>query len=279
MQYPMRTLSTESAGGSTSPTSESVSAHPSPKKRRSSPIPSFSTLHAAAAQAAHRSHAGAAPALDREAGEQLLRAIQGGDRQALARLYTCYAPALRSAALCLLGDPAQAEDLLHDVFFEAWRCAQSYDSARAGVFTWLLVRLRSRAIDQLRSAARRRRLARRARQHTRPYERFGDSPEDRYLTLALGRDLARLPSAQRQLLDLTYLQDLPLAEVAAELGCPIGTVKSRLHRLLRSLGTSAEPAPPGTDPEAARLGWRERCGAGRSCARSSAESDRANQPV
>ena len=235
----MRTLATESAGGSTSPSSGSMSARPIQKYPRFLGLPSLNTLNAAAVQAA-RAPLGA-PALDRHAGEALLRAVQAGDRKALAQLYASYAPALRSAALYLLRDPAQAEDLLHDVFFEAWRCAQSYDAARAGVWTWLLVRLRSRAIDQLRGAARRRRLARRARQHTRLRERLDDSPEGRYLTIALGRDLARLPAAQRHLLDLAYLQELPLSEVAAELNCPIGTVKSRLHRLLRSLGPQAEP--------------------------------------
>ena len=243
----MRTLSTESSGGSLLPMDKSVSDRPLHKRRGTSPLPSFDTLHALANQAGRGSSEDAVPVLDKESGSALLRAIQAGDRQALAKLYTIYAPALRSAALLLLGDPAQAEDLLHDVFFEAWRCAESYDETRSRVWTWLLIRLRSRAIDHLRRATHRRRQKRRARQPMRSCETFSDSPEGRYLTIALSRDLARLPVAQQRLLNLAYSQELSHQEIAEELGYPIGTVKSRLRRLLRSLckgpGTRPLPAP------------------------------------
>lgn len=183
-----------------------------------------------------------------ETDEALVRAVQAGDRQALARLYARYAASLRSAAVRLVRDPAQAEDLLHDVFCEAWRSAASYEPARASVRTWLLIRLRSRAMDQLRQLRQirqRHRAAQRTHKMAQGGELLTDSAEGRYLALAMGREVERLPAAQRRLLELVFFHELPLPEVAAELGWPLGTVKSRLHRLLRALNAEpgAEPVP------------------------------------
>src|SRR5262245_49240698 len=102
-----------------------------------------------------RSNLASVPEARREAaGEdgEIVAAIVGGDRPALARLYARYASSLMAIGVRILGDRREAEDLLHDVFLEVWRHAAHYDAARGTVRAWLLMRMRSRALDRKKSA-------------------------------------------------------------------------------------------------------------------------------
>jgi RNA polymerase sigma-70 factor (ECF subfamily) len=171
---------------------------------------------------------------------ELVRAIAAGDRDALAGLYDRYASILLGMALRILRDRREAEDLLHDVFLEVWRSARDYDLGRGRVRTWLVVRLRSRALDVLKSARVSRRggdpeLLDRVVADPEP----GESP-DRQRVRAV---LAELTADQRQVLELAYFDGLSCSEIAAHLSIPIGTVKSRLAaglgRLRQLLGATA----------------------------------------
>ena len=135
----------------------------------------------------------------------------------------------------MLGDASDAEDVLHDVFVESWQKLASFDQARGSVRIWLLVRLRSRVIDRLGSHHRRRLVP-------LPDEGFepapcaaADHPAAKYLATVVRRDCAALPAQQRQLIDQLYVYDMTLTEIAAELRVPVGTVKSRLNRVLSIL--------------------------------------------
>ncbi|HEY2216370.1 MAG TPA: sigma factor, partial [Solirubrobacteraceae bacterium] len=68
-----------------------------------------------------------------------------GDRAALGLLYDRFAPSMLAVGQRILGSAREAEDLVHDVFLEAWLRARYYDPARGSVRTWLMLRLRSRA--------------------------------------------------------------------------------------------------------------------------------------
>ena len=74
----------------------------------------------------------------------LMQAVAAGDRAALATLYDRHAPILLALGSRIVPDRAEVEDVLHDVFLEAWRRAHRYDPRRASVRTWLAVRMRSR---------------------------------------------------------------------------------------------------------------------------------------
>jgi RNA polymerase sigma-70 factor, ECF subfamily len=170
----------------------------------------------------------------------LIRAIAAGDRSGLATLYDRYAPILLGLAMRILRDRRESEDLLHDVFLEVWRSARDYDRSRGKVRTWLVVRLRSRALDVLKSA----RVSRRSGDDS-VIERVvaevepGESP-DRQRVRAV---LAELSPDQRRVLELAYFEGQSCSEIATALGVPIGTVKSRLaaglNRLRQLLGPSA----------------------------------------
>ena len=70
-----------------------------------------------------------------------------GDSAALALLYDRYAGSMLALARRIVGRGPEAEDVIHDVFLEAWRHAADYDAARGSVKSWLLLRTRSRSLD------------------------------------------------------------------------------------------------------------------------------------
>jgi RNA polymerase sigma-70 factor, ECF subfamily len=166
----------------------------------------------------------------------LLRAIAAGDTLSMAPLYQRYRASLLRISAIALGSEAEAEDLFHEVFYEACAKAGSYDPQRSSVGTWLLMRLRSRAIDQLRSAriTKRSSLGDADRAVVQPATT--DSPVASYLGWVTRRNIAALPSKQQQLLRLIYCCEHSLPEVAAQLKVPLGTAKSRLARTLAHLG-------------------------------------------
>lgn len=88
----------------------------------------------------------------------LMKAIVSGDRRALRELHSRYALLLLSLAELLLSNRIEAEDLLHDVFLEAWNKAHTFDPSRGEVRTWLILRLHSRARDRIDMCKNRRRI-------------------------------------------------------------------------------------------------------------------------
>lgn len=160
---------------------------------------------------------------------ELVAAAARGETAALAGLYDRYSPALLAVGLRILGQRPAAEDLVHDVFLEAWRKVREFDAARGSVRTWLLVRMRSRALDFRRSAGQTRHVSM-ERDELVP-EAPAAPDEDPALgpdRAAVRRALVDLPPAQRAVLELAYFEGLSSSEVAERLSVPIGTVKSRV---------------------------------------------------
>lgn len=186
------------------------------------------------------------PARDDEDDVSILRRVARGERDALGELYDGHAGRLMSLGLRILGNPRESEDVVHDVFLEAWRTAGDYDPARGSVRVWLLVRMRSRCLDRLRSHAYARSVPIDGIES--PDVRDGHGAEDdgsaeRALDGArLSALLSELPAPQRVVLELGYFRGLSFQEIADELHIPVGTVKSRagaaMATLRRELGVS-----------------------------------------
>jgi RNA polymerase sigma-70 factor, ECF subfamily len=158
-----------------------------------------------------------------------------GDSQALAQLYDRHADRMLALAQRIVGRGVEAEDVVHDVFLEAWRHAAEYDSERGSVKAWLLLRARSRSLDVQKSG----RVAKRAFALDDAWlAELADPTGD----TAAGADRARIRDAllslshdQREVLVLGYFEGLSSSEIAERLGVPLGTVKSRVAAALSAL--------------------------------------------
>jgi RNA polymerase sigma-70 factor (ECF subfamily) len=169
----------------------------------------------------------------------LCAAVAGGDRDALGQLYDRHASVLMALGVRILGSRAQAEDVLHDVFLEAWHHARDFDPARGSVRAWLVTRMRSRCLDRRASASRRARMATDL-QHQEDSlsgarREPGATEGARVDGERLHTQLASLPAELAQLIELSYFDGLSSSEIAERLQIPVGTVKSRMARALATL--------------------------------------------
>jgi RNA polymerase sigma-70 factor (ECF subfamily) len=171
-----------------------------------------------------------------------LAADRGGE--GLRALYRRYAGELYGFALHALGDRGLAEELVQDVFTQAWRHAGDYDPARASPRTWLYAIARHRIVDLRRRAAVRPGLA--GDEQEGEEAALEGELEQAMLRWQVEAALARLSPDHRAVIRLAHFRGLTLREVAAELGVPLGTVKSRAFYALRSLRLILEEM--GVDP-------------------------------
>lgn len=165
--------------------------------------------------------------------------VATGERTALGDLYDRYFPYLLALGERILGHRGEAEDVVHDVFVEAWQAAGQYDPSRGTVRTWLALRMRSRCLDRVRSPAVRRAVdLETARMEERPagYVALTDVLQGRRLRAAL----EALPLQQRAVLELGYFEGLSSSEMAEALQVPIGTVKSRVAAAMRKVREAME---------------------------------------
>ena len=164
--------------------------------------------------------------------------MAGGDSSALAALYDRHARAIYSLALRILTDAAEAEDVVQDVFTQAWRQATRYDASRAPVVGWLMIMTRARSLDRLRR--RRARIATTEMDPATPHPKDPDVDQETLAITAEQADRLRgalrdLPDGQRAAIELAYYEGLSQSDIAERLQQPLGTVKTRIRTGLLKL--------------------------------------------
>ena len=168
---------------------------------------------------------------------QLVARLANGDEEALEPLYDRYGKLIFSLALRIVHDSTTAEEVTQEVFVRLWRNAASFAAERGTVHTWLLRITHNLALNEVR------------RRQSRPvaadhfdwavegpflvdHHQEGDPVVSLWLSeraTAIQHALAQLPEPQRRAIELAFFGGLSQAEVAAALGDPLGTVKSRIR--------------------------------------------------
>lgn len=171
---------------------------------------------------------------DRAALDRMVR----GDQDGLAAIYDRHGRLVYSLAFRIVRDQSDAEDIVQEVFSQAWRQASRYDASRGSVLGWLLTLTRSRAIDRLRG--------RRARPEPSGNEAVLNdipdpaAPADAQAASAVQATQIRaaldgLTVLQRVAIELAFYEGLTHAEIAERLELPLGTVKTRIRQGLLKL--------------------------------------------
>ncbi len=143
--------------------------------------------------------------------------------------YAAHSRELYGFALRSLRDPGLAEEAVQETFLRAWRAGERFDAEIGSLRTWLFAILRNVVIDLGRARASRPRVA------SGGIEPSVDPLDDALLAWQVEEALRRIGDDHRRVILETYFRGRPHAEVAAELGVPIGTVKSRVFYGLRAL--------------------------------------------
>ena len=176
--------------------------------------------------------------------EVLIRQAAQGDQAALGALYDATSHLVYGLALRILGNTATAEEVTIEVYTQVWRQAAAYDPERGAPSAWLLTLTRSRAIDRLRSEAREPRqeqpleMAAAVPTATPNPEEASVVAEQRRLVQAA---LATLAPEQREAIELAYFSGFSHSEIAARLGQPLGTVKTRIRQGMMKLRELLHP--------------------------------------
>lgn len=197
-----------------------------------------------------------------------MQEVVAGSQEALGLLYDRHVDGVFATARRVAGDRQVAEEVVQETFLTLWNRAERFDPRLGSLAVWLRRIARNRALDRLRSAARRPRLLA-AGAIARDNEPVGDALERLAGSAGGGpadgedpgdavvaswtRDRVRseieaMPADERLVIVMAYDQELSQAEIAERLDWPLGTVKTRTRRALARLRTALSPElAPGAD--------------------------------
>jgi RNA polymerase sigma-70 factor (ECF subfamily) len=168
--------------------------------------------------------------------QALLQKLAQGDKAALSEFYDLYAGLVNGLALRILRDVSEAEDVVQEVFLQAWRQAERYDVRRGTPEAWLCTMARTRALDRLRRRAARREDA----PDSAPVPSLLPKSDE---ALAVRKALDGLSTDQRRAVELAYYGGLTQSEIAKALGEPLGTIKTRIRTAMLRLREALGPTP------------------------------------
>ena len=173
---------------------------------------------------------------------ELVLALRQGEERALAELYDRYGGAVYNLALRITRDCGTAEEISLDSFLQVWRQADRFNAQQGSLPSWLFTIARTRAIDRVRAAG----ATKRTRAEDDSTAVIPTSQPDEMAELAERRQLLRqamstLSTPQRVALELAFYEGLSHSEIAARLGEPLGTVKTRIRQAMLVLRRTLAP--------------------------------------
>lgn len=164
------------------------------------------------------------------AGDLLLR-VAGGDRAAFADLYDMLSSRAFGLILRVLVDRSQSEEVLQEVFLEIWQSAARFAPNKGQGRSWVLTIAHRRAVDRVRSAqaSTDRDVRVGLRDIGVAFDGVAEEVELRIEGKRVSEALAALPDPQREAITLAYYGGYSQSEIAALVGAPLGTIKTRMR--------------------------------------------------
>lgn len=172
----------------------------------------------------------------------LIQRMASKESQALATFYDRYHRVAFALVLRIVKAREDAEDVLTEVFWQVWQQAARYDTSRGKPLTWLLTIARTRAIDHVRSNARRAGDTALETEHEAPP---AAPTQDPFVLAGIRRAVSKcleaLPEAQKVALELAYFEGMSHSEIAQSLNQPLGTMKDRIRSGMMHLRKCLKP--------------------------------------
>ena len=176
------------------------------------------------------------------ADSELVARAAAGDERAVGLLYDRYGTVLYAVAFRVLGERADAEEVVLEAFTQAWRDAPRFEPGRGSVAGWLTTIARSRALDLVRARTRRSRITAAAAAGAPAAPPGPDSALDHEeRRREVRRALDALSPTQRQAIELAYFEGLSQSEIAERLQEPLGTIKTRVRLGMQKLRECLRP--------------------------------------
>jgi RNA polymerase sigma-70 factor (ECF subfamily) len=165
----------------------------------------------------------------------LVELMADGDKRALKLLYVRHHERVCRFTMRLVGNESIAEEVVNEVFLEAWRHAQEFEG-RSQVATWLMAIARFKALSECRRRSEAQLDERTASVIEDPSDTPAISMDKRERSDILQRCLAKLTPIHREVINLIYYQGKKVEEVAQFTGAPINTIKTRMHHARLRMG-------------------------------------------
>ncbi len=165
------------------------------------------------------------------------------DKAAFAKLFHYYAPRVKAYLSRQGSEESQAEEIAQEAMVNVWRKAATFDPTKASASTWIFTIARNLRIDAIRRARRP------EFDPTDPaFVPDAEAPPDdtlqaEELRARIDEAVKQLPPDQAEVIKLSFFEDKPHSEIAAELALPLGTVKSRLRLAMRRIKSMMESMP------------------------------------
>ncbi len=171
----------------------------------------------------------------------IIHRIAEGDALAFDAFYGASVGVLYAMGMRMLQHPEDVEELLQDVYMKIWQDAGQYDARRGAPLAWAITITRNRAIDRIRSNARRSNLQDAAAKETDPAVAAPPAADHAESSRAVHDSVSSLAPEVRETVELAYFGGLSQSQIARKLSVPLTTVKSRIRTAMTRLRQTLKP--------------------------------------
>ncbi len=175
------------------------------------------------------------PLLSISVEDKIIRYLSKKDERAIELIFENYSIALLNAIRVIVKSETIAEDILQQVLVKVWQKGDTFNSSKAGLYTWLIRIAKNAAIDATRSKD----FSKKKKSDSIDNYVFnGEAIHQQRIqerNSGVWETVDQLPEAQRSLIDMAYFQGFTQQEISQELNIPLGTVKTRMRTALKTL--------------------------------------------